>query len=387
MRILIVTGIFPPDSGGPATFVPLIAEALVKRQHEVNVLTLSDVFERPPTKYPFAVIRVHRSIPRLIRMCRVALQLITLGKKADVVFVNGLAFESAIAKFMNAKPIVQKIVGDFAWERATQKGWTTDEFETFQRRHSSWKVELLKRLQRWWIGKADRIIVPSNYLSSAVRCWGISAEKITTVYNAVVPEKRADGAADSGATRIITICRLVKWKRVDLIIKAVAEIPCVELVIVGDGPERESLKQLAKHVMVDKRVQFLGQIPQSQTPHVLARCHLFVLASTYEGFPHVVLEALRMGLPILATRAGGTPEVVMDGLNGKLVPTNDLESLVAALRVFVDNPDERARLAEGAARSSLSFDFQTMVSSVEAVLIAAAKEYKKDGSLPMRSGF
>src|SRR5262245_44818031 len=117
MRVLIVTGIFPPDCGGPATFVPRIAEALVKRRHEVQVVTLSDVLDQSQG-YTFAVRRIRRSTPRFIRVCRLVLQLTTLGKKADVVFVNGLALESAIAKFVNRKPIVLKIVGDLAWERA-----------------------------------------------------------------------------------------------------------------------------------------------------------------------------------------------------------------------------------------------------------------------------
>ena len=388
MRVLIVTGIFPPDSGGPATFVPHLAEALKRRQHEVCVITLSDVSDNSDSQYPFALIRIRRSTPRLIRVCNVALQLIKLGRRVDVVFVNGLAFESAITKFINRKPIVQKIVGDFAWERATQKGWTDDELEAFQTSDSGWKVELLKRLQRWWVRRADRIIVPSDYLASVVQGWGIPRQKITTVLNAVMPGKSADTVQKCDTMRIITIGRLVKWKRVDLIIEAIEKIQGVELMIVGDGPERATLERLAENLKVDTRIEFLGQMPHAQISDLLTRCHALVIASTYEGLPYVAVEAMGMGVPVIGTRAGGTPEVVQDGLNGKLVPPNDCESLVAALRAFVDDPSERGRLAEGALRSSLKFDFQTMVSSVEAVLIAAAATKRgKGGHLSMGRQF
>jgi glycosyltransferase involved in cell wall biosynthesis len=385
MRVLIVTGIFPPDFGGPATFVPRIAEALVKRGHEVHVITLSDTLEHSGTVYPFAVTCIRRQSPRLIRVCRVVRQLIRFGRKVDVIFVNGLAFESAIAKFIIGKPVVQKIVGDLAWERATQNGWTISQFDAFQTEVSGWKVELLKCLQRWWVRKADRIVVPSNHLRSTVQRWGVAGERITTVFNGVEPGKRRRGGEHSTCTRIITIARLVKLKRLDLIIEAVAQLPGVELVIVGDGPERAPLIRLANELKVRGRVRFTGQIAHSEIPGLLTQCQLFVLASTHEGLPHAVLEALSAGVPVICTRAGGIPEVVIDGVNGKLIRSNNGKSLVDALRSLVEDPDARARLAEGAARTSAKFDFDEMVSSIESVLLAAAKQHARAGRLSMGS--
>jgi glycosyltransferase involved in cell wall biosynthesis len=199
------------------------------------------------------------------------------------------------------------------------------------------------------------------------------------------PVKRGSAAENSTCTRIITIARLVKLKRVDLIIEAVAQVPDVELVIVGDGPERAALSRLTNELRVNGRVRFTGQVPHSEISDLLTHCHLFVLASTYEGLPHAVLEALSVGLPVVATRAGGTPEVVIDGVNGRLVPSNDRQSLVDALRTLIEDPHDRARLAEGAAQTRVKFDFDEMVSSIESVLMVAAKQHARAGRLSMGS--
>jgi glycosyltransferase involved in cell wall biosynthesis len=153
VRILIVTGIFPPDIGGPATYVPQIAEGLAQRGHAVTVVTLSDRFDHEDGVYPFRVIRLPRRAFKPWRMGRTVLVLLRLGRRADVLFVNGLALESALANFVLRKPLVMKVVGDLAWERATGRGWTADDFEAFQRRRYGLRIELLKALRPWWTAK------------------------------------------------------------------------------------------------------------------------------------------------------------------------------------------------------------------------------------------
>ncbi|MER3407672.1 MAG: hypothetical protein C4292_02475, partial [Nitrososphaera sp.] len=134
MRVLIVTGIFPPDIGGPATYVPQIAEGLAQRGHTVTVLTLSDRLDHPDAGYSYRVVRLPRGMFKPLRMLVTIGAIVRLGRKADVLFVNGLALESALANFLLRKPLVMKVVGDLAWERATARGWTSDDFETFQQK-------------------------------------------------------------------------------------------------------------------------------------------------------------------------------------------------------------------------------------------------------------
>src|SRR5438128_7375565 len=126
LRILIMTGIFPPDIGGPATYVPQVATALAERGHTLTVLTLSDRLDHDDNQYPFRVVRLARQLRKPWRWLRALAAITQLGREADVVFVNGLAIETVLANQWLGKPLVQKVVGDLAWERATNRGWITD---------------------------------------------------------------------------------------------------------------------------------------------------------------------------------------------------------------------------------------------------------------------
>lgn len=349
MRILIVTGIFPPDIGGPATYVPQIAEGLAQRGHAVTVVTLSDRLDHEDGGYPFRVIRLPRRAFRPWRMGRTVLVLLRLGRRADVLFVNGLALESALANFVLRKPLVMKVVGDLAWERATGRGWTADDFEAFQRRRYGLRIELLKALRSWWTRRADRVIVPSRYLARWVVGWGVPAEKIVVIYNAVEPVDGVEPLPVPLRTPVkaVTVGRLVPWKQVNGLLEALTEVPELGLMVVGDGPERPRLERRARELGVQDRVYFAGRRPKKEALGLMAACDLFVLNSAYEGLPHVVLEAMALGLPVVATAAGGTPEVVRDGETGVLVPGR-YATLGASLSALARDPALRRRLGRAA---------------------------------------
>jgi glycosyltransferase involved in cell wall biosynthesis len=370
VRILIVTGIFPPDIGGPATYVPQIAEGLAQRGHAVTVVTLSDRLDHEDDGYPFRVIRLPRRAFRPWRMGRTVLVLLRLGRRADVLFVNGLALESALANFVLQKPLVMKVVGDLAWERATGRGWTADDFETFQRRRYGLRIELLKALRSWWTRRADRVIVPSRYLARWVVGWGVPAEKIVVIYNAVEPVDGVEPLPVPLKTPIkaVTVGRLIPLKRVDGLLEALKELPDLGLVVVGDGPERLRLERRARELGVSDRVYFAGQRSKKEALGLMAACDLFVLNSVHEGFPHVVLEAMALGLPVVATAAGGTPEVVRDGETGLLVPLNG--ELTGALKRVVNDYHLRQVLSQRARHwVCQNLSAEQMVKQTETVLL------------------
>ncbi|MDW8103290.1 MAG: glycosyltransferase, partial [Anaerolineae bacterium] len=149
LKILIITGIFPPDIGGPATYVPQIASELAKRGHEVTVLTLSDRLNHDDSMYPFNVVRLYRESPKPWRQIETVSSIIRLGRKADILFVNGLALETAVANKALRKPIIMKVVGDLVWERTTTWGWLKESFEEFQKKRYGLRIEILKALRTW----------------------------------------------------------------------------------------------------------------------------------------------------------------------------------------------------------------------------------------------
>ena len=372
MKILLVTGIFPPDIGGPATYVPQIAEALVDKGYDVRVLTLADSLDNQVAKnYTFEVVRFPRQEVKVLRWVRTVLGIIRLGRTVDVLFINGLAMEAALANLVLRKPLVQKVVGDFAWERATNRGWTTHSFEDFQKQRCGAKVRILKALRNWWTSRATRVIVPSEYLARWVVSWGIPEGRLAVIHNSVashVGVQPVDAPLDFRLI-IVTVGRLVKWKHIDGILKALTSLKDIGLVVIGDGPERRHLEALAKDLGVIRRVHFAGQLTRLETLTLLSACDVFVLNSSYEGFPHVVVEAMQAGLAVVATSVGGTPEIVHDEETGLLVPPNDVSALHQALsRLFNDERLLRSLAQRGQRAALEDFSSESTAERTEAVL-------------------
>jgi glycosyltransferase involved in cell wall biosynthesis len=379
MKVLVITGIFPPDIGGPATYVPQIAEALAKSGHEVIVVTLSDRLDHDDTKYCFQVERLPRRTFKLWRWLCTIVKLIKLGRVSDVLFVNGLAMEAAVANLFLRKPMVHKVVGDLAWERATTKGWVNDNFEDFQKRCYGLKIEALKALRSWWTRRADKVIVPSRYLAKWVVKWGVPEERITVIYNAVeLPDKVEPMPVPlKTPVKAVTVGRLVPWKRVDGLLEALKGVPDLGLVVVGDGPERPWLEQLARELGVSDRVYFAGQRSKKEALGLMAACDLLVLNSTHEGLPHVVLEAMSLGLPVVATAVGGTPELVKDGETGVLVPVED-GVLAIVLKRLVNDQQLCQALAQTARRwVHEQLSLERMVEQTEAIVLEAVRKGRR----------
>jgi glycosyltransferase involved in cell wall biosynthesis len=372
MRILITTGIFPPDIGGPATYVPTIAKALAERGHQVTVLTTSEPenLQWDDSIYPFLVFRINRRQKIWLRLLKCVAEILRLGRTANVIYANGIYFETAIANKFLQKPLVMKIVGDEAWERSVRRGWTKDNFEDFQQRCQSWQAELLKRHRSWVVRQANKVIVPSQYLANWVVKWGVPTEKIAVIYNAVeIPDKVEPLSIPlKTPVKAVTVGRLIPLKQVDRLIEALREIPELGLVVVGDGPERPRLERIAQELGVSGRVYFAGQRSKKETLSLMAACDFFVLNSTHEGLPHAILEAMALGLPVIATAVGGTPEVVQDGETGLLIHSGN-RALEKTLYALVTDEKTRRRLGEKAkkwVREHMSL--QVMVTSTEKVL-------------------
>ncbi|MEK6915655.1 MAG: glycosyltransferase family 4 protein [Nanoarchaeota archaeon] len=125
---------------------------------------------------------------------------------------------------------------------------------------------------------------------------------------------------------LIGIGRLVKRKGFDFAIKALSRLPKnIELLIIGDGPEKQNLKNLANKLSVAQRVRFLGQLSQEKKFQYLNNSDIFFLSSVHEGFGIVLQEAMQVGLPIISTNNGGQTDIIKDGKNGFLVNYGDTE--------------------------------------------------------------
>jgi len=369
LKLLIVTGIFPPDHGGPASYVPAIATALSQKHTIIAVITLTEDQTYDDAIYPFPVKRIRRQQNRLIRRIQTIATIYQLAKTADVVYLNGLVLEGVIAsKILRRKPTVIKVVGDMIWERARVNGVTQDTIDDFQHKSYNLKWNFLKKLQGWYTNLADKIITPSQYLAEIVAQWGISKNKINVIYNSVHTLPSDDKINQDKQIDCITVARLVPWKGISELINVVIPNNWT-LNIIGDGILKTTLEKQVNPSQTHL-VKFLGYIPKEQVIEEIAKAKIFILNSTYEGLPHIVLEAKAAGVPVIATAVGGTPETITDGVNGYLIQAGDNQALTEKIRYLLDNPGERQRIGQaGQKQVKEFFSFDKMVLQTEQVLI------------------
>jgi len=156
---------------------------------------------------------------------------------------------------------------------------------------------------------------------------------------------------------LLTVGRLVPRKGIDTVLQALpvllAEFPGLRYWVVGDGSDRARLEQIAHNLGVTQAVEFVGQVSDQILPEVYRMAHIFVMpvreeqeTASIEGFGIVYLEAAASGLPVVAGRSGGAVEAVQEGKTGFLVPPNDPEALIQALRKLLTDPALRRRMGQ-----------------------------------------
>ena len=209
---------------------------------------------------------------------------------------------------------------------------------------------------------ADRIVCVSDYDRDLAIRGGMSADRIVTIHNAlpdVDPSLRARPSAGD-PVRLVKIARFQEPKDHETLFRALTTLPEVEVDLVGDGPDMDEAKALAERLRLGPRVHFLGE--RLDVPEILARSHIFVLCSRWEGFPRSTLEAMRAGLPVVVSNVGGAPEAITDGVTGFLVNPQDREHLAERLRDLVRSPDLRRKMGRaGRDRYEAEFTFETML--------------------------
>lgn len=364
--------------------MPSLGRFLLERGHTVEVVAFCS--DPEPKGQPFPV----RSIlpGRLpLRYLRAFSAVLRAAGRADVVYVNEhLALLHVLAAKLRGKPVVIRIMVDGAWEIAHRRGWCQgDDINVFETKEYGWQVKLTRALQKRWWGWATHIIACSEFLRQILlRRYGVPAAKVQRIFNAyhgpqpdsvreTQREARDRLALPAERRYVLTICRLMGWKRVDGIIDALAGLPQdVELLVAGDGEMEQAWKEHARAKGLAERVRFLGNVPHAQIPLYIRAADVFVLNSLYEGLSHTLLEVQALGTPIVASDVCGNPEVVVQGESGLLVDPRDSEALRRAIARYLEDPAFARRMAEGGRQRRAQFDRSTTFGEVEAALRRAS---------------
>ncbi|HZQ65136.1 MAG TPA: glycosyltransferase family 4 protein [Gaiellaceae bacterium] len=374
MQVVVVSGIWPPDVGGPATHASELAAYLHDQGHAVEVVTTAG---RPPAPAPFPIRWVSRAAAPGVRHLRAAGAVARAARAADVVYATGMIGRSGLAALAARRPLVIRLVADPAYERARRLGLTTEGLDDFARERGI-RVALLRAARDLPLRRAVRVVCPSAFLADRAAGWGLSRERIAVVPSSVsVPPlddrdelRRRHGF--EGPT-LVFVGRFVPQKSLDVALDAVASTDGVSLVLVGDGPERPRVEELARRHGLGDRARFVGSRARQDVFELLRAADASLLSSSWENFPHTVVEALAVGTPVIATAVGGVPEVVEDERNGLLVQPQDTRALAAAIvRFFASDGALGERLRAGAAGFAAAHGPLATLRTLEQLLREAA---------------
>lgn len=380
--VLFATGIFPPAIGGPATYVRTVAPLLAARGWRADIVTYGDAKTDPaPAGTTRAVVLA--ALPPGVRHAAYVWRVLRRARRADIVFAmdpvsSGLP--ASLAAVFARRTFVIKIVGDYAWEQGQSRYGVTDLLDLFQEKRYGGAVERLRRIQRFVVRRAARVVTPSRYLAGIVRQWGVPEARVRVVENAVdahgLPLAPDAAALAARPPEIVSAGRFLPWKGMAQLVVALpairARVPGAHLTLIGDGPERPAVEAEIARLGLGDAVTLTGRLPHGA---VLARCaaaRVFVLYTGYEGFSHQLVEALAAGTPTVSSDAGGNAEVARHEENALVVRYGNAAALVDAVVRLLGDADLSARIAAAGQRTAAQYTVSRMTDGLVAALADAS---------------
>lgn len=367
MRILIATGLYPPEIGGPATYAHMLETNLPAQGFAVTVI-------------PFGWVRHY---PKIVRHAVYAWKLWKESKQFDVIYAldpTSVGVAAALVAKLRKKTFLIRLGGDYAWEQGRVRFGLTETLDAYleNMKKAPLQVRFLARVQTFVCSRAEKVVVPSQYLKTVVERWDIPSEHIVVIHSALYPlsvDKTKDQLKkqlEYTFPTIVSAGRMVPWKGFSALLEVIAELhkgyPNISLVLVGDGEERGMLEKKAMSLGIQKQVRFAGSVTKDTLGAIIKASDVFVLNTAYEGLSHQLLEVMDIGVPIVTTDAGGNTELIIDGVNGSLVTFDDKEALVEAIRLILDHPDTQQRMIQSARLRSKDFSKEKVLNELVGLL-------------------
>lgn len=352
MKILMTIMVFHPVVGGTEISARELARSLARRGHGVEILTLR--MRGLPAREVMDGIVVRRVLrgfgrgPLFILSYMVSLGGALVGRRGrfDILHTHYAYLDAIVCALLRpalgARAVVVRLgggapAGDLSRLRRLRVAW--------------WALPLIKRL--------DRFVVMSRSMRQELIEAGFAPARITLIPNGVdleafAPPGQAERSAapEQQAPTVVSVARLSPEKGIDVLLlawhAALPRLPGARLELIGDGPQRQELARLARALGLDGSVAFRGEVADVR-PWLRAGA-VFVLPSRSEGLPNALLQAMAMGLPCVATRVGGIPEVIEDGVNGRLVDPGQPEALARVLAEILQDGEQAGRLGAAARR-------------------------------------
>lgn len=360
MRILMINHEFPPLGGGGGNANYYIARELVKMGHKVDIVTSgfsglkSEVIDgfnvhRIKTKRKHETHATTSEMLSFVKNSRKYCKMLMKKEKYNVIQCF-FTLPAGLTGFLLSKkfkvPMVIRMGG------SDVPGYDPYRFKIL------YKV-LIPLYKRIW-KRADRLVVNSQKLKELLLESG--QMKVDTIYNGVDSEELKSNRKSNGKT-IICTSRLVKRKGIDYLLRALKDVKDFNLILIGDGEERQSLENLTKELGIENKVEFMGTVKHNDVINYLNKADIFVLPSFAEGMSNALLEAIANGLPVIVTDVGGSKELVKN--NGVIIKPGNEEQLRNAIEKLLSDEKLRKQMAKESLEVAKKFTWQNIAKEYE----------------------
>lgn len=350
MRIIISTGLYPPEIGGPATYTKVVEDELKRRGIPVFVL-------------PF---RLVRHLPPVIRHLMFMYRLIRMSKRGDILYAQdtvSVGLPTALVTTLFRRRFFVRVPGDFAWEQGTQRFGVKEGIDDFQNKKYGFRVSLLRLIQRFVVARAEKVITPSLYFKNLVSGWVKNPDKVYHIYNGINLNQKVIPHIFQNKT-LVASGRLVPWKGFDSLISFVAETD-FDLVILGEGEDRTRLETLVQEKNLGGRVSLPGLVSRDELLAYSAGSFAVIAPSSFESFSFQIVEAMSVGAVCIAFDIGNLNEIITNGVSGYLVQPGDYD----AVRTILNNIENvRGYIGENAKKESQAFSVENTVDQLLGII-------------------
>lgn len=346
MHVVLAAPLYPPEIGGPATDAKALFDALLAQGTRAVVVPFSKVRHFPPgIRHMAYMVLLLGALP---------------GARALVAFDTvSVGFPCALVAKFTRVPLVVRVPGDYAWEQGTQRFGVTDTIDEFQGKRYGSNVETLRKVQRFVLGSARLVLVPSDYFLGIASSWGVRPERLKRIYLGLDFPQRERAVGKEGERIMFSLGRFVPWKGFSALLRLLPSVPGWHLVIAGDGPLRGALEEEARALGVAGRVTFTGVLPREEVLAWFSKADAFILNTSQENFSFQVLEGMASGAPVITTNVGSLPELVTDGVEGRVCAPDDLACFKRTLESVVTEPEAWERMTRLAQAKAATFSART----------------------------
>lgn len=363
-------------AGGAEALVVTFAQGIDRAQHRLSVACLSGASGVNAQRLRDAGVTVTDLGARNLRDVAAFRRLLALIREERIQLIHAhLTYSSiwsAIASRITGVPAIASL-------HVSPDATRTLENTARHRIATDLRDRLLRAILNRW---SRAVVMVSAALRDDYLARGLEPEKVRVVHNGIELDRfrRSHDEARARLERefaippdvpiIATVAVLRPKKGIEVLLAAAKRVPRAHFLVVGDGPKREEWTALARELGVADRIHWAGF--RNDVDALLAGCDLFVHPSLDDAFPTVLLEAMAAGLPVVASRVGGIPEIVTPGVTGELVPPNDPAALARAIGAVLGNDDTMRLMREGARINALRFSTSAWIDRLTAVYREAA---------------